>query len=99
MKTTARDRQTLLDVALQRGGTIEIALDLAAANGMSLTDRLEDGQELTVPEPVAEGNARVVALYRAYGVEPATEVSEEDMTLCPYGGIGLMGIEIDFEVG
>lgn len=98
MKTTAKERQTLLDVALQTGGRTETALALAAANGLSVTDRLEDGQELTVPEPAEAGDARVVALYRAHGVEPATEASWEEMRACPYGGIGFMGVETDFEV-
>jgi hypothetical protein len=98
MKTTAKERQTMLDIALQTGGRLETAMALSAANGVSLTDRLEDGQELTVPEPVAEGDARTVALYRAHGVEPATEASADDIWACPYGGIGFMGIEIDFEV-
>lgn len=98
MKTTAKERQTMLDMALQSGGHVERVLALAAANGLSVTDRLEDGQELTVPEPVEDGDARTVRLYRAHGVEPATEASADDMTACPYGGIGFMGIEIDFEV-
>ena len=55
MKTTAKERQTVLDMALQTGGRLETAMALSAANGVSLTDRLEDGQELTVPEPVAGG--------------------------------------------
>ena len=88
----------MLDMALQTGGRIETAMVLAAANGVSLTDRLEDGQELTVPAPVAEGDARTVVLYRAHGVEPATGLSAEDIAACPYGGIGYMGIETDFEV-
>lgn len=98
MKTRAKERQTMLDMALQSGGTVETVLALAAANGLSVTDRLEDGQELTVPEPVEDGDARTVRLYRAHGVEPATEASVDDMTACPYGGIGFMSIEIDFEV-
>lgn len=98
MKTTAKERQTLLDVALQTGGRTETALALAAANGLSVTDRLEEGQELTVPEPAEGGDARTARLYRALGIEPVTEASSEDMRACPYGGIGLMGIEIDFEV-
>lgn len=98
MKTTAKERQSMLDMALQCGGHVETALALAVANELSVTDRLEDGQELTVPEPVDVGNARVVRLYRAHGVEPATEVSAEDMQCCPCGGIGHMGLEIDFEV-
>ena len=98
MKTTAKERQSMLDMALQCGGHVETALALAVANELSVTDRLEDGQELTVPEPVDVGNARVVRLYRAHGLDPATEVSAEDMQCCPCGGIGYMGVEIDFEV-
>lgn len=98
MKVKAKEGQTLLDVALQSGGHVETVLALAAANGLSVTDRLEDGQELTVPEPVEDRDARTVRLYRAHGVEPATEASPDDMTACPYGGIGFMGIEIDFEI-
>jgi len=50
MKTIAKERQTLLDIALQTCGHIETVLALAEANGMSITDRLEDGRVLTVPE-------------------------------------------------
>lgn len=96
MKETAKERQTVLDMALQTRGRLETAMALAAANGLSVTDRLEDGQELTVP--VMEGDARTVRLYRAHGVEPATGLSAEDIAACPYGGIGYMGIETDFEV-
>ena len=98
MKTRAKERQTMLDIALQSGGHVETVLALAEANGLSVTDRLEDGQELTVPEPVENGDTRTVRLYRAHGVEPATEASDDDMSACPYGGIGFMGIEIDFEI-
>lgn len=98
MKRIVKDGQTMLDLALQSGGHVETVLALALANGLSVTDRLADGQELTVPEPVEGGDARTVGLYEAYGVEPATEASVEDMLACPYGGIGYMGIEIDFEV-
>ena len=98
MKATVKERQTLLDIALQTGGHIETVFALAEANGMSITDRLEDGRVLTVPEPVESGDTRTVELYKARMVEPATEVSPDDMAACPYGGIGFMGIEIDFIV-
>ena len=98
MKATAKERQTLLDIALLTGGHIETVLTLAEANGMSITDRLEDGRVLTVPEPVEGGDTRTVELYKAHKIEPATEVSPDDMSACPYGGIGFMGIEIDFIV-
>lgn len=96
MKARAKERQTLLDIALQTGGHIETVLALAEANGMSIADRLEDGRIVTVPEPVEGGDARTVELYRAHKVEPATEASADDVAACPYGGIGYMGIEIDF---
>ena len=98
MKTTAKERQTLLDIALQIGGHIETVLALAEANGISITDRLEDGRILIVPEPIESGDARTVELYKAHKVEPATEISPDEMSACPYGGIGFMGIEIDFIV-
>ncbi|MBD5240578.1 MAG: hypothetical protein HDS59_00615 [Barnesiella sp.] len=98
MKATAKERQTLLDIALLTGGHIETVFALAEANGMSITDRLEDGRILTVPEPGEGGDTRTVELYKAHKVEPATEVSSDDMSACPYGGIGFMGIEIDFIV-
>ena len=98
MKATVKEGQTLLDIALQTGGHIETVFALAEANGMSITDRLEDGCVLTVPEPIAGGVHRTVELYKAHKVEPATELSPDDMSACPYGGIGFMGIEIDFIV-
>ena len=98
MKTTAKERQTLLDIALQIGGHIETVLALAETNGMSITDMLEDGHVLTVPEPMEGGAPRTVELYKAHKVEPATEVSPDDISACPYGGIGFMGIELDFTV-
>lgn len=98
MKVRAMDRQSVLDLALQSCGSMESALALAVENGLSLTERLAEGQELTVREPAENGDARTAALYRAHGIEPATEASPEDMAACPYGGIGFMGIEVDFEV-
>ncbi len=98
MNIIAKDGQSLLDIAVQTGGHVETAVALCEANGISLTARLEEGMAITVPEPVAGGDSRVVELYRAHGVEPATDVSAEDMSSCPYGGIGMMGIELDFIV-
>lgn len=99
MKAAVKDRQTVLDIALQTGGTLEAAMALALSNGISITEVLEEGQELTLPEaPLTGGEARTVAIYRARGVEPATEASTEDVGACPYGGIGFMEIEKDFTV-
>lgn len=98
MKITVKERQTLLDIALMTAGTVAAAIEIAEANGLSLTDELSDGQELEVPEPTSAREAQIVRRYRAQGVEPATEASADDLGLCAYGGINFMGIEIDFEV-
>lgn len=98
MKTRVKERQTLLDVAVRCGGDVGAVMEIAAANGLSVTDRLDDGLELEVPERPDGGNARTAALYRAHGIDPATEASAEDVAACPYGGIGFMGVETDFEV-
>lgn len=98
MKITVKERQTLLDIALMTAGTVAAAIEIAEANGLSLTDELSDGQVLEVPEPTSEREAQIVRRYRAQGVEQATEASADDLGLCAYGGINFMGIEIDFEV-
>lgn len=98
MKKTVKERQTLLDIALEAGGRLETAMAIAVANGMSVTERLEEGDELTVPEVKGGGDSRTVELYRVYGISPATEESAEDIEACRYGGIGFMGIETDFFV-
>lgn len=88
----------MLDMALQSGGHVETVLALAVASELSVTDRLEDGQELTIPEQMEYRDARTVKLYGAYGIEPATEASIDDMLACPYGGINFMGVDVDFIV-
>lgn len=97
MRITVLNRQSLLDIAIERDGSIERILEIAEANGISVTDDLSSGQE------VETGNAaaikkQVAARLGAYAVKPATAISLADADLCPYGGIGYMGIEYDFIV-
>lgn len=96
MKATVKDRQTLADIALQYGGELSAIMEIALMNGLSLTDALADGQTLEVPDRPAD--ERVVSRYRVKKIEPATELSVEEMAACPYGGINFMGIEIGFVV-
>ena len=91
-----KDRQTLLDVALETSGSVESVMELAILNGRSLTSELTDGEELI---SVGETESKVVERYRAEGVSPATEATVEDRMSMPYAGIGLMAVGIDFEVG
>ena len=94
MKTAvAIENQTMLDIAIQYCGDADSALDVAIANGLSLTDSLQPGQILTLPEIPA--NRAVANYYGVNGIKPATGETPET---APPGGISYMGIQIDFIV-
>lgn len=95
MEVKVKDRQSLLDMAVQTSGSVEAAFDLAAANGVCLTDILADGQVL---DTVATKHADTVRRYSVQGIQPATALSEEEMAALAQEGINFMGIEIDFIV-
>ena len=95
MEVKAKDRQSLLDMAVQTAGSVEAAFRLSAANDIGITDTLEDGQVLdTVPVYNAETERR----YGLQKIQPATALSAEEMSALAQEGIKFMGIEIDFIV-
>lgn len=98
MNTTAKDRQTLADIGLICGGTFAEGLETAIRNGLSASAELADGQDLETAEATGGAENRTIRRYAVERVDPATEASDEDRAACPYGGIGYMGIEIDFIV-
>ena len=84
MEAVAKDGQTLLDVAVQEYGTWEAALDVAAANGLSLTQVPAAGTPLQLPDG-AKAN-RVTAEYcRTNGVSPATAYDSDGTRLRIFG--------------
>ena len=87
----AKDRQTLLDVQLMACGTLDGVIDTCALNDMSLTDNLEDGQEIEVPTTT---DNKVVDVYMNKGYCPATAVV---VSVAP-GGVGYMSVGVDFVV-
>ncbi len=95
MNVTAAYKQTLLDLALQTGGTAESAMELALINSRSLSDELEAGDEITLPD--TPQNRRMVKYYDINGILPATGLKPEFSGIVN-GGINYMGIEIDFIV-
>lgn len=97
-KIKVKDGQTLADVALQYGGSVETMFEIASANGLSVTDEPADGAELRVPGQLSGADESVVRRYALRGVEPATGLRGEGDVFLRVGGIGYMGIEIDFEV-
>ena len=94
-KIAPSDRQSLLDIAVQTSGGVEAAFDLAAANDVSVSEPLEAGAPLETA-PVAD--KMVLERYTARQIRPATELSDEEIEAAPFGGIGYMGIEVDFMV-
>lgn len=95
MKIKPLDRQSVIDVAIQTSGGVEAAFALSAKNDISISEVIAPGAEL---ETVEAADKMVLSRYEARKVQPATEISPEDMELVPYGGINFMGIEIDFIV-
>ena len=77
-----------MDIAVQTSGGVEAAFDLAA-------EPLEAGAQLE-SAPVAD--KMVLERYTARQIRPATELSDEEIEAAPFGGIGYMGIEVDFMV-
>lgn len=97
MRSTIHNRQSLLDMAVQECGSFEAAFALSERNDIALTDDLAVGRELKIaPEDI--DRKRIVIALAAQNVKPATAISAEDAALVPWGGIGFMGIEIDFIV-
>ncbi len=97
MKTTVRDRQSLLDVALGISGSMDGAMRIATRNRLPLTAELIPGQEIMFEaEDIADG--RTVSAYTLERIIPATELSNDDISGLLQEGIGFMGIEIDFKV-
>lgn len=72
----AKDRQTLMDIALVACGDMETVFDIAEKNDLSLTAELF-GIEIDVPETV---NKRVSGYFSANGTEPATDSDSDEQT-------------------
>ena len=70
MKTVVKEGQTLADVGVETKGSWEAAMGLAIENGLSVTDELEGGMELRLPDKTYD---RTMELYcKRNGVSPAT---------------------------
>ena len=77
MTITVRDRQTLLDIAVQYLGSAVGVMTLAERNGIQITARLRDGQQLEYElDDIVD--AAVVRAYDLKGIVPATEIPSKD---------------------
>lgn len=69
MNVTVQDNQSIIDLAIQHCGSAEAAFDLAALNGISITDELAAGQTLQLPDVA---NKDIAKYYFDRGIVPAT---------------------------
>jgi hypothetical protein len=96
MRVTVLNKQSLPDLAIQEFGSLESVLALTVKNDLPITAELEVGQE--VQYDAAKTDKKVVEYLTAQKAKPATDLLPADLEAAPYGGIGFMGIEIDFIV-
>ena len=96
MQVIVLNKQSLLDLAVQEFGSLESVLALAIKNDVPVTVELSAGQ--TLQYDAAKTEKKVVEYLQAQRAKPATDLSAADMEAAPYGGIGIMGVEIDFIV-
>jgi hypothetical protein len=88
------DRQSLADIAIQYCGDASAAYAIAELNDISVTNELNAGDELILPDAI---NSNLVNYYSNNGIVPATMVTDDDMS-ADDGGLGYMALGFDFIV-
>lgn len=96
MKIRVLHNQSLLDIADMHTGTVLSAFAISVANGISLTDELEPGSELIIPDDVLT-DADIQGYYKAKQVRPATAIQPGEGPE-PLEGIGYWTIGRTFVV-
>ena len=94
MKIEVKNRQCLVDIALQACGSVEAVFSIAERNGLAITDDLAVGQLLTY-EPVDIVDKRVVAALAADNVCPVGAADDKTLralfvVVDPEDGSGLL---------
>ncbi|MCT3661038.1 hypothetical protein [Elizabethkingia anophelis] len=86
--------QSLLDIAIKTTGQAENAILIAIANNISITDNLQPGTSLIIPE--ITGDYEVKNYFDSRKLNPATAVKDNDINYPE--GIGYWEIEKNFKV-
>ena len=93
---TVLNRQSLLDIAIQHTGSVFNAFDIALANGLAVSEMVEPGAILILPE--VEQNTDILNYYSAKKIQPATAL--QDLKIIEEKrGIGWMKVGRTFKVG
>lgn len=86
-----KTRQTYYDIAIEQYGSAEYAFDIAQANNKLPCDIAEG--DITLPDSIS-ANKTITNHYKTNKISPATDI--DNKLLNPIGGIGNMGIGINF---
>ncbi|MGH2643541.1 MAG: hypothetical protein ACRDE2_06315 [Chitinophagaceae bacterium] len=91
-------RQWLADIAIEASGNLDSLFEMANDNGLGITDDLTIGSMLVTDfDSNIQPNKQVVLFYAQNSIMPATGLTEQDIA-SQLGGIGYMGLQIDFKV-
>lgn len=91
------DRASMLDLAILAGGSLDCVFALCELNGVSLTDYVEVGQGYSL-RGIEDVDKETTIRIRNERIKPATHTDARQLSEVTCGGIGFMGIDIDFEV-
>lgn len=96
MQIKVLHNQTLLDISIYLFGSAVGAMSIAIANNISLTDDLEVGKILNIPENTDFGQQLIAEYFQNKGLKPATAINDLDIVVPVDLGIGEMVIEESF---
>lgn len=66
--------QSLFDIAIQECGSAEAVVQLALLNDISITDNLQIGQSILLPNNIE--NKENVQYFKSRGLNPATDINK-----------------------
>ncbi|MRG45493.1 hypothetical protein GFS24_10225 [Chitinophaga sp. SYP-B3965] len=96
-KTTVRNEQNLLDIALQESGSILSVFELAIQNNISITATVTPGISLLCNN--LSGAKEILRYYKENNLFPATgNAVDLPVDLRPLEGIDYWAVEVDFKV-
>ncbi|WP_139422972.1 hypothetical protein [Chryseobacterium mulctrae] len=92
---TVLHNQSFQDIAIEKTGNVLNAFSIAVANGYAVSDFLEPGTDLILPEEM-EIDVDVLNYYASKHLQPATAL--RDQKVIEKRGIGIMKIGSNFKV-
>ena len=96
MKTIAKERETIADIALKECGSVEAMFDIARLNGIALSDEPQTGQNITLPTIYER---QVVRYYNENSISPASGTADTlpQNTVISSDGLSIVSI-LDGEI-